>query len=715
MKKNKIIAGAIALAMTVVSIGALNSAPDTYAAAKPKLNVSSKTIAVSSSFKIKVKKVKGMKSISKTTWTTSKKNVATLKKAKKTSVTVTAKSAGQAKITAKVKYKLKSGKSKTKKLICKVTVTNEQPFNHTSQPSAPVYDNPGVTQTPLQSSPTPKPTLVPYENTKGYYAGYNGVNSKNGNNTLYVNYVMTDSKEVNKLASAVNKLEFKIDSKSSYDIGIYVSEWDCNASALGDDAKVASFTTDGTVGQEVSLDLSGSAIDSLSHEKISFGFYSEADKSVQVYCLHDMYVGYGNKLYPVNLTELNTGCTESSKDIYQARKKDTSIATSDDYTSLCELTSSKGYKFGTVVSYESLMSDKEFCKLVAKHCDSITAANEFKAYSLLDQQASQASEDGMPAMNYTNADAICEWAKENNLKIRGHALVWDHNMTQWFFNTDYADNQTDESGNVTNRVDKDTMRARLASYIEQVITHFEEKYPGVIYCWDVVNEGVDPDSAASGDKCKIRRSRDGEPNPFYYCVGDDYVQFSFKAARDTLDNIGNTSIDLVYNDYNVIYSDKRTPIINLVKAINSYDNNRKLCDTVGMQGYLGYGQQSNCLGDYLVSNVTDAIKELSRNGVKVQLTEMAMRNFVNTEEYEAAHAEFSKKLFTALADINTTTNNAFTSMSIWAFIDNPILNYTDNTYDYDITTPYSGLFDEVYTPKASFNEIYTALGGELPE
>ena len=92
-----------------------------------------------------------------------------------------------------------------------------------------------------------------------------------------------------------------------------------------------------------------------------------------------MYVGYGDKLYPVNLTELNTGCTESSKDIYQARKKDTSIATSDDYTSLCELTSSKGYKFGTVVSYESLMSDKEFCKLVAKHCDSITAANEFKA------------------------------------------------------------------------------------------------------------------------------------------------------------------------------------------------------------------------------------------------------------------------------------------------------------------------------------------------
>ena len=118
MKKNKIIAGAIALAMTVVSIGALNSAPDTYAAAKPKLNVLSKTIAVSSSFKIKVKKVKGMKSITKTTWTTSKKNVATLKKAKKTSVTVTAKSAGQAKITAKVKYKLKSGKSKTKKLIC---------------------------------------------------------------------------------------------------------------------------------------------------------------------------------------------------------------------------------------------------------------------------------------------------------------------------------------------------------------------------------------------------------------------------------------------------------------------------------------------------------------------------------------------------------------------------------------------------------------------
>ena len=28
------------------------------------------------------------------------------------------------------------------------------------------------------------------------------------------------------------------------------------------------------------------------------------------------------------------------------------------------------------------------------------------------------------------------------------------------------------------------------SYITQVVTHFEETFPGVVYCWDVVNEAV---------------------------------------------------------------------------------------------------------------------------------------------------------------------------------------------------------------------------------
>lgn len=104
---------------------------------------------------------------------------------------------------------------------------------------------------------------------------------------------------------------------------------------------------------------------------------------------------------------------------------------------MADITEAKGYKFGTCVTYSQIKNDAEFCKLLAHHCDSITAMNEFKAYSILDGDASRANwtddETSMPALRFDKADYICEWARDNNLKIRGHALVWDNSMKQWFF------------------------------------------------------------------------------------------------------------------------------------------------------------------------------------------------------------------------------------------------------------------------------------------
>ena len=58
----------------------------------------------------------------------------------------------------------------------------------------------------------------------------------------------------------------------------------------------------------------------------------------------------------------------------------------------------------------------------------------------------------------------------------------------WFFKKGYQDDGA--------YVDKETMLARMESYIKQMLEHVQENYPGVIYCWDVVNEAVDPDNPA---------------------------------------------------------------------------------------------------------------------------------------------------------------------------------------------------------------------------
>ena len=396
---------------------------------------------------------------------------------------------------------------------------------------------------------------------------------------------------------------------------------------------------------------------------------------------------------------------------------------------MAKLTQAKGYKFGTCVTYNLMKNDPEFCKLLAHHCDSITAMNEFKAYSLLDEDATLAAykanpddETCMPVMKYEKADFICEWAKKNNLQIRGHALVWDNSMEEnhkWFFTKGYKQEGGEYASN-------EICRKRLEYYVDQVMRHFQEKYPDVVYCWDVVNEGCDENS---GDPLKIRQSRMGQ-NPFYYhCSsepngqGENYVHFTFDCAYNTREAMINegllterSKIELVYNDYNVIESNKRPYVKGIVEMLNE-DPNKQLCDSVGAQGYLGaYQKQDGCLDQSWVDKTTTTIKEFSDMNppVHVQLTEMAMRNFdwsYLDEKNKAmySHGEFAAQLFVGLADINAETNNSFTSMSMWAFIDDPVMNKVEESFDYWQYAPFSGLFDDCYRPKPAFKYAHEIL------
>ncbi|MBR6809065.1 MAG: endo-1,4-beta-xylanase, partial [Clostridia bacterium] len=148
----------------------------------------------------------------------------------------------------------------------------------------------------------------------------------------------------------------------------------------------------------------------------------------------------------------------------------------EDYSPLYALTNAHGFKMGGCFSLNQL-KDSRYLDFMKLHFDSITCTNETKAYSLLDQKASQAAQDGMPVMNYWAADQMIQWARDNNIKVRGHVLVWDAYMSDWFFREGYKNDGA--------YADQETMRARTRYYIEQVVTHFEEKFPGTVYCWDV--------------------------------------------------------------------------------------------------------------------------------------------------------------------------------------------------------------------------------------
>ena len=376
-----------------------------------------------------------------------------------------------------------------------------------------------------------------------------------------------------------------------------------------------------------------------------------------------------------------------------------------EYDSLYTLTAPYGFKLGAPLSYFQ-MRDQNYLNLLKTHFNSMTTTNEMKAYSLLDEWGSRRAADGMPVMNYKMADEMVGWAQQNGIGVRGHVLVWDAYMLDWYFHEDYDTKKP--------YADPETIQKRTEYYITQVVTHFEEKFPGVVYCWDVVNEAVGDNNGeyAPGDTRHLRTKRNGGDNLFQKYMGNDYVAQAFLYAKNAVDALG-ADIKLYYNDYNAFFSDKAAAIRALAESVNTYAQDetgapRKLLDGIGMQGYIGgYGTQSGCLQDSHLGMIKTAIQGYAAMGLEVQITEMAVRNFDPAQADR--HAAYYGKLFQLFTSLYSADSNAnpLKAVSIWGLTDYP--NEPKGTYTYNLNSPYGGLVDEKLNYKDAFKTVYQLL------
>ena len=370
--------------------------------------------------------------------------------------------------------------------------------------------------------------------------------------------------------------------------------------------------------------------------------------------------------------------------------------------SLYALAAPYGFKLGAPLSYYQ-MRDGAYLNILRQHFNSVTTTNEMKAYSLLDERATKKRTDGMPAMNYAQADTMVRWAQANGIGVRGHVLVWDAYMTEWFFHVDYDMRKP--------FADQETMRRRTEYYITEVMTHFETKFPGVVYCWDVVNEAVadGPDEYAAGDPRHLRTRRSGKVNLFREYMGDDYVSLAFLYAKNAAEALG-ADIRLYYNDYNAYFGDKAKAIRTLINEVNHSAYNvdgtpRQLCDGIGMQGYIGgYGVQEGCLVSSHIGMIRKEILNYAAMGLEVQITEMAVRNFDLSQADR--HAAFYADLFRMFLGLADGGENPLKAVSIWGLTDT---NAPKGDYTYNLNSPYGGLIDLKYHYKDAFMKVYGVL------
>lgn len=293
------------------------------------------------------------------------------------------------------------------------------------------------------------------------------------------------------------------------------------------------------------------------------------------------------------------------------------------------------FTVGASIVMGTITSDEEMA-FVSENFNRITMGNEMKPESLLDWEATEKSKDGMPEIRTEGLDQILQTAKENDLKLRGHCLVWHSQTPDWFFAKDY------EPSN--GLADKKTMQRRMETYIKKVLTYCQENYPGVIYAWDVVNEGM-------GDDGGYRTE-----SSWYETYGDEsYITDAFTFARKYAD----PEVKLFYNDYNEYTPMKRELIVVLLKELRE----KGLVDGMGMQSHWDMDYPS-------VDMVADALEKYGEiEGLEIQLTEIDMHNTDDSEEGLEKQAERYREFFETILQADRTGKANITNVTFWGLLD----------------------------------------------
>lgn len=320
----------------------------------------------------------------------------------------------------------------------------------------------------------------------------------------------------------------------------------------------------------------------------------------------------------------------------------------------------------------------EYMTVAGKHFNSVTLTNLMKPSYLLNQEGSMknsAEGNEAPAVDFSGVTEVLQWCMDNGVQMRGHTLVWHTQTPDWYFREGYKSNGA--------YVDRETMLFRLDSYIEQVLTFCQDNYPGVLYCWDVVNEAVDPDLGDENSFFRCRTQNDGTPNPWYVVVGEDYVEQAFRSAR----KYAAEDVKLFYNDFNTFYTAKNNCIYKLCEYLAA----EGLIDGIGMQGYWT---------GVSASNVERAIKNFAKLGLEIQITELTVDAEDLSEAQLKKQANSYGNFFYTLSYLDTQGGGPanITSVTLFGLQDGFVM-YGGS----DKTT--SRIFDTNFKKKLAFERI----------
>lgn len=698
MRRNSriFLSGVLTLALLTGSL-TTGQAADSYAAAKLKLSTKKITMKIGKTKKVSVKNAKK----NKIKWNIKKKSIASIKKSGKYAVKVTGKKKGTTTLVCKVK----AGK-KWKTLSCKVTVqsvsqtsqgntTNSQSGNTTTTPvptsSVTVTATPTANQTkaPTQmptETPTETPTVTPtatptvtatpsatvtatpsptpFEPTELVNTGFeNGTEDFKGRGSATVSCVAGGrtgkALSVTGRAATWNGASLDVSSKVAkgalYSFSAWVKQDEGSAKAikLSAELKVSGDTTYPPIAQ-VSCESGGwtkiEGTYTVPDKFTTLQFYFEGPEGTYDFLLDDLVIIQETKgkevIDPLSLPSLK-----------------------DSYSGVFE-------RIGNVLSYNTSwnngtqLQEESTMKFVQKQFNSFTLENEMKPDNIYSNwgetiSVSEAKNLGyvipnsyketiVPKLKFDTVDIVLEKAKQYNIQMRAHVLMWHQQTATKFFKINYDDSQ--------GVVSKDVMDARLEMYIKSVMKHVMEKEKQLtgsagtlVYCWDVTNE-------------YIHRTKDPTSTSWMDVYGDmglepTYVKKAFVSAYEMLEQYNlQDKVTLFYNDYDEY--ECADDIVALVNYINSGEK-AKICGGIGMQSHMD-------IDDPTLELYATTLDKFLATGLQVQVTELdiGMTEGKTAEE----HAAYYKAIMSLIREKHekrdkTINPRGVTGVTIWGLYD----------------------------------------------
>lgn len=274
---------------------------------------------------------------------------------------------------------------------------------------------------------------------------------------------------------------------------------------------------------------------------------------------------------------------------------------------------------------------------------------------------------------WKDADSIAAFARQHNLKLRGHCLCWHNQTPNWIFK--------DAAGK---KVSREVLLQRLKEHITTVV----KRYKGTIYAWDVVNEAI---SDKPGEYLR--------PSPWLDIIGEDFIAKAFEFAHEA-----DPDALLFYNDYNEISPVKRKKIIRLIKDLQLKG---VPINGIGLQGHWAINEPSR-------EQLEKTLEDFSTLGIKMQITELDISVYskehvarerkasdydtVFTPEKEAKQREVYKMSF----DLFRKYKKNISGVTFWNISDRN--SWLDN-FPVRGRKDYPLLFDKNLQPKKAFNDV----------